>query len=77
MDGRTRTGAGSEPKGIVQKTRTCGVAALNMEAAGFSEMFLVYLSTELRANARNKITIIILTAFLKKKHESGENSFFL
>jgi hypothetical protein len=34
------TGAKSEPKGSVQKMRTCGAAALKMEAAGFSEMLV-------------------------------------
>jgi hypothetical protein len=36
VDGRTRNGTGSEPKGSVQKTGTYSEGDLNTEAAGFS-----------------------------------------
>ena len=74
MEGRARTGAGSEPKGRVQKTRNCGAGTLNMEAAGFSEMLvLLYRTTCQRKQQNNNYHIDIVF----KKHESEENSFFM
>jgi len=54
--------------------RICGAATLNMEAAGSSETLVpLYRTTYQRMQQNNNYHIDIVV----KKHESGENSFFL